>query len=107
MISAEGFLAGAGSGGRQIFWRRWSPDADATPPAVIVLVHGASEHSGRYEHVAQALTDSGYPVYALDHRGHGRSDGPRALIDRLADAVADIDTLVGQGGCRAPRARRS
>ena len=69
---------------------------------MIVLVHGASEHSGRYQHVAQSLTDAGYPVYALDHRGHGRSDGARALIDRLADAVADVDTLVDQAADEHP-----
>jgi acylglycerol lipase len=33
-------------------------------------------------------------VYAVDHRGHGRSQGPRALIDRLDNAVADLDKLI-------------
>jgi acylglycerol lipase len=84
------FLTGAG--GRRTFWRTWTPD-DA-PPAVVVLAHGAGEHSGRYEHVAERLVDAGYAVYALDHRGHGRSDGPRALIERVDLAVADLDQLV-------------
>jgi alpha-beta hydrolase superfamily lysophospholipase len=44
--------------------------------------------------VAAGLTEDGYAVYALDHRGHGRSGGPRALIDRLDYAVADLDRLV-------------
>jgi acylglycerol lipase len=70
----------------------------AEPRAVVVLVHGASEHSGRYAHVAGRLLDEGYAVYALDHRGHGRSEGPRALIDRMASAVADLDSLVGVAG---------
>lgn len=91
MIAAEGFLAGAG--GRRIFWQSWSPDSER---AAVIIVHGASEHSGRYGHVAQALVADGYAVYALDHRGHGRSDGPRAVIDRLARAVADVDRLVSQ-----------
>ena len=58
-----------------------------------MLVHGLGEHSGRYRHVAASLTGAGLAVYALDHRGHGRSDGPRALIDRAARAIADIDAL--------------
>jgi alpha-beta hydrolase superfamily lysophospholipase len=29
------------------------------------------EHALRYEHVARALCDAGYVVYAQDHRGHG------------------------------------
>jgi acylglycerol lipase len=85
-----GFLRGAG--GRQIFKQSWLPDE--TPRALVVIVHGAGEHSDRYRHVADALTADGYAVHALDHRGHGRSEGPRALIDRLDHAVADLDQLV-------------
>ncbi|HEY5187560.1 MAG TPA: lysophospholipase [Solirubrobacteraceae bacterium] len=90
MKTADGFLSG--TGGRRIFWQSWCPDTGVR--AVVALVHGASEHSGRYGHVAAALVADGYAVHALDHRGHGRSDGPRAVIDRLASAVADVDQLV-------------
>jgi acylglycerol lipase len=82
----------AGAGGVEIYWRAWLPDAD--PGGAVVLSHGAGEHSGRYAHVAARLTDEGYAAYALDHRGHGRSQGPRALIDRIDHAVADLDRLV-------------
>ncbi len=92
MRTAEGLFAG--TSGRQIFWQTWSPDSE--PRAVVIIVHGASEHSGRYRHVAQALVADDYAVYALDHRGHGRSDGPRAVIDRLASAVTDVDRLVSE-----------
>lgn len=85
-----GFLTGVG--GRRIFWQAWLPDS--SPSAVVVLVHGAGEHSGRYEHVTARLAGAGYAVYAPDHRGHGRSEGPRALIDRTDAAVADLDQLV-------------
>jgi alpha-beta hydrolase superfamily lysophospholipase len=90
VIHETGFFDGAG--GRRIFWQRWLPD-DAVR-ATVVLVHGASEHSDRYQHVAAGLVTAGYAVYASDHRGHGRSDGPRAVIDRLDNAVADVDQLV-------------
>ena len=96
MITATGFLTGAG--GRRIFWQSWTPDGDVR--AVIVLVHGASEHSGRYGYVAEMLVADGYAVHALDHRGHGRSGGPRALIDRLSNAVADVDQLVLEARAR-------
>ena len=33
------------------------------------------EHAQRYEHVAQALNEAGFVVYAQDHRGHGASIG--------------------------------
>ncbi len=90
MSQVEDHLIGAG--GRRIFWQAWLPE-DA-PRAVVVVAHGASEHSGRYAHVAARLTADKYAVYAIEHRGHGRSDGQRALIDRLDNAVADLDALV-------------
>ncbi len=91
MIRASGTMSGAG--GREIFWQSWSP-VDGTVRGSVVVVHGAGEHSGRYEHVAERLVAEGFAVSALDHRGHGRSDGPRALVDRLDRAVSDIDGLV-------------
>ena len=82
----------AGVGGLSIYWQAWMPEGP--PRGVVVIAHGAGEHSGRYGHVADRLTSERYAVYALDHRGHGRSAGPRALIDRMDHAVADLDTLV-------------
>ncbi len=87
---SSGFLSGAG--GLRIHWQSWQP-ADS-PRAVVVIAHGVSEHSDRYVHVANRLVAEGYAVYAIEHRGHGRSEGRRALIDRLDRAVADLDSLV-------------
>ena len=81
-----------GAGGLRIFWQSWCPETAAR--AVIVIAHGASEHSGRYEHVAARLVADGHAVYAIEHRGHGRSEGPRALIDRMDRAVEDLDALI-------------
>jgi acylglycerol lipase len=82
----------AGVGGLEIYWQAWR---DPAPPrANVVISHGAGEHSGRYERVALHLAAEGYAVYALDHRGHGRSAGRRALVDRLDNAAADLDKLV-------------
>jgi alpha-beta hydrolase superfamily lysophospholipase len=87
---SEGTFAGVG--GVNIFWQAWLPPDPCR--GVVVIAHGAGEHSGRYLHVADRLVREGYAVYALDHRGHGRSGGPRAYIDRMDNAVADLDTLV-------------
>lgn len=48
-----------------------------TTKAVVVLVHGMGEHSGRYNHVAKKLTDNGFSVVAFDHFGHGKTSGKR------------------------------
>ena len=82
-----------GAEGRRIFWQAWRQDGVPTR-AAIVLAHGAAEHSGRYGHVVEKLVPAGYPIWALDHHGHGRSEGRRAVIERLGQAVADVDTLV-------------
>lgn len=63
---------------------------DGPPQAVILLVHGYGEHSGRYRHVIARLVQSGYAVYTLDHRGHGRSEGVRAYCDRMGQFVDDL-----------------
>lgn len=81
-----------GAGGVAIFATSWLPES--TPRDHLVLAHGYAEHLGRYSAVAEFLTAAGYAVHALDHRGHGKSGGPRAVIDSFAKADADIDTLV-------------
>jgi alpha-beta hydrolase superfamily lysophospholipase len=58
-------------GGVHVTYRRWLPDGP--PRATVQVVHGASEHSGRYERLAAALTGRGLAVYAMDLRGHGRT----------------------------------
>ncbi len=87
---SEGTFAGAE--GKQIHWQAWRPDGE--PRAVVVIAHGASEHGGRYRYVVERLVPDGYAVYAIDHRGHGRSEGKRSQLDRMAHVVADLDQFV-------------
>lgn len=82
----EGFLTARD--GLQIFWRSWSPPS---PKAHVFLVHGYSDHSGRYLHVGELLAKSGYAVHAPDCRGHGRSGGRRGHIDRFTDYLDDVE----------------
>jgi len=71
--------------GTTVFVRYWLPDA-ATPRAIVLIAHGAAEHSQRYARLASALTAEGYAVYAPDHRGHGQT---AASPDRAGDAGPD------------------
>lgn len=80
-----------GRNATRIYWQQWQPERSR---ASVVVAHGLGEHGGRYAHVAAALVDAGCTVYAIDHRGHGRSAGPRAMVDRFANAVDDLDVLV-------------
>lgn len=66
-------------------------DPAAGPPrGTVRLVHGLGEHSGRYAALAQALNAAGWSVAAHDHRGHGRSDGPRGGLAAPDDLLHDL-----------------
>jgi len=64
------------------------------PKAAVILAHGYAEHSGRYEPLMRALAASRFAVYAVDHRGHGRSDGERCFIGRFDQLVEDLDLVI-------------
>jgi len=72
------------SDGAEIHYRYWA--GPASPRAVVQIVHGAAEHSGRYDRFAKTLVSEGYAVYATDHRGHGRT---RVRSGELGDAGPD------------------
>jgi alpha-beta hydrolase superfamily lysophospholipase len=74
-----------------MFVQTWQPEVD--PKAVVCLVHGLGEHSGRYTHVAQAMNDAGYALVAMDLRGHGKSAGKRGCVPYYNILRADIDSF--------------
>jgi len=82
--SQEGRLAD------DVFYRHW-PVSEAR--AVILLVHGLGEHSGRYQDLASFMNARRIAVVAPDHVGHGLSPGPRAFCRRASDFTAPLDTL--------------
>jgi lysophospholipase len=72
---------------------KWLPKTE--PKAVIVLVHGIAEHSGRYGHVAEAFVNADFAVYSYDHRAHGKSEGePRTYFTSFDLAVADLAVYI-------------
>lgn len=71
--------------GPRVFVRQWLPD-QSMPRAVVLIAHGAAEHSGRYARIASVLSGEGYAVYAPDHRGHGQTAGS---LDRAGNAGPD------------------
>ncbi len=75
-----------------LFVRRWKPDSG--PHAVICLVHGIGEHSGRYEYFAEVLTHAGYPVLTFDLRGHGKSPGQRGHVPGTETFLDEITGLL-------------
>ena len=93
------------SHGVEVFSRSWPIDS---PAGLVVIAHGASEHSGRYDRFASALNDAGFSAVAVDHRGHGRTGkatgpglmgpgGGQAVIDDLHQLRADAVARVADG----------
>lgn len=84
------------SDGTNLFACTWKPEGAATPKAVVGLVHGMGEHSGRYRHVAERLVDAGYVVFAYDQRGHGRTTGKRGHSPSYEALLEGVDRLLAE-----------
>lgn len=80
------------SDGLQLYLQGWEPDEGVR--AVICLIHGLGEHSGRYAHIAHFLLSSGYAVISFDLRGHGNSEGIRGHFPSIDVVLQDLDALL-------------
>lgn len=69
--------------------RQWRADGDAE--AVVLMLHGISEHSGRYEHVGRQLAAAGIHAVGYDHQGHGESGGTQGYVERFEWFLDDVE----------------
>jgi alpha-beta hydrolase superfamily lysophospholipase len=79
----------------------WEPD-NGEIKAVINLVHGMGEHIRRYDHVARFFTEKGFVIVGFDHRGHGKSGGPRGHIPSYDAILDDVELLLKKSSERYP-----
>lgn len=81
--------------GQYLFCRYWKPNG--TPKALIFVSHGAGEHCGRYDELAQMLKGLDMLVFAHDHVGHGQSEGERMVVSDfhifVRDVLQHVDTI--------------
>ncbi|XP_064375052.1 monoglyceride lipase isoform X4 [Dromaius novaehollandiae] len=81
--------------GQHLFCRYWKPAG--TPRALVFIAHGAGEHCGRYDDLAQRLTGLNLFVFAHDHVGHGQSEGDRMVVSDfhifIRDSLQHIDLM--------------
>ncbi|GAB4477137.1 MAG: alpha/beta hydrolase [Anaerolineales bacterium] len=80
--------------GLTLFGREWHPEEKIR--AVIGLIHGLGEHSGRYAHVAARFGRQGMAVMAFDLRGHGRSQGKRGDAPSFEAYMQDLSEFQKQ-----------
>lgn len=69
---------------------------------LILIVHGAGEHSGRYEYVATQFVQQGYTVAALDLPGHGKSSGTRCYVEKFDNFSRAVQLVRQQLGTDYP-----
>ncbi|SMF63258.1 alpha/beta hydrolase [Pseudobacteriovorax antillogorgiicola] len=62
----------------------------------LVVLHGQGEHGGRYLHFPHYLKDQVSSVYALDHRGHGHSQGRRGHVDHFDQYAEDAELAINR-----------
>ena len=79
--------------GTRLTTYRWAAPHQVVRGRVHVI-HGLGEHAGRYEALAQRLRAQGFEVSAHDHRGHGRSDGPRGVLPHTAALIDDAASVL-------------
>ncbi len=85
----EGFFSS--KDGTRLFWRSQVPDGQ--PAALVAVVHGYGDHSGRYQRVMSDLVARNFATIAFDYRGHGKADGARADVGHWSDYLDDLDAF--------------
>lgn len=82
-----------GTDGLSLPYTLWLPDA--SPRAVHAVLHGMTEHRGRYSVLAETLTEHGIACAAFDLRGHGEHHGDAACaslgIGGWSGSLSDLD----------------
>ena len=86
--------------GTNLFSQTWQPDR--RPRAVINLIHGLGEHSGRYNSWAIKFVEHGFAFRGFDMRGHGQSEGRRGYASAYYKMIRDIESFIEQGRSQFP-----
>lgn len=75
--------------GVTLYEQWWLPKDEMK--AMIVILHGLAEHSGRYSHAADYFARQGFAVGSFDYYGHGKSAGKRAFIQSYDLLLDDME----------------
>ncbi len=72
------------------------------PRPPVVLIHGAANSALVWTFWSEALTATGWPVHALNLRGHGDGSPADLAVTRMADYALDVVAFVRSLGTPAP-----
>ncbi|MEA1961792.1 MAG: alpha/beta hydrolase [Bacillota bacterium] len=80
----------SGHGGVNLYCKCWKAESVR---GIVVIAHGLGEHCERYQPLIKTMQGQGLSFYAIDHRGHGRSGGPKGHINHFSEYVVDLKRL--------------
>ena len=80
--------------GTKLYHQSWQPSQAEGCKAILVLVHGSGEHSGRYDNVVNYFEDRFYALYGFDFRGHGKSEGKVSHVMNWQEYREDLDSFL-------------
>ena len=86
-----------------LYYQSWLPDG--APRAILLVVHGLAEHSGRYMNLVNRFVPLGYAVYSFDQRGHGKSEGLRGHVERFSYYLNDLRAFLDMVRSEHPDAK--
>ena len=106
MVTMQEFTFPSSDGIHSIHAVEWREE-DASPRAVLQLVHGVAEYVGRYDHFARFLAGHGFVVCGEDHLGHGLTvdDGKYGYFgekDGWKHVITDVHRMREIAGERWP-----
>ena len=81
-----------GANQSKLYYQSWHPKL--TSRAILVIVHGLGAHSGIFSNLVEFFGDRPITIYALDLRGHGRSNGQRGYIKSWSEFRQDLDAFL-------------
>ncbi|HLI70589.1 MAG TPA: lysophospholipase [Ktedonobacteraceae bacterium] len=76
--------------GCKLFLRCWKTEGRG----VLLIMHGLGAHSGWFIDMGNALARRGLTVYAVDHRGFGRSEGLPGHVERATNYIGDLAAVL-------------
>ena len=106
MVIKQEFTFPSSDGVHTVAAAWWRPEGP--PRGVVQLVHGISEHIGRYDSFARFLAEHGFAVVGHDHLGHGRTARNPLEFGWFADrdgwkhVVKDVRALRERVGAEYP-----
>ena len=81
---------------KKVFGQSWQPLNGEKPRAVLIIVHGLGEHSGRYDRWASLFAQNGVAVLSQDMIGNGRSEGKQGHIRNFQKLIEQIDFIISR-----------